>query len=78
MDMEEEIEFSIFLSPEEINDLVDGEYYWIAYQFTSAVEDDETWAIGKYNKKYMQFDLCEKITITTKYVIEAQKVEPAH
>ena len=76
MDMEEEVEFSIYLSPEEIEGLIDGEYYWIAYQFPSA--DDETWEIGKYNKKFEQFDLCSKITITPQYVIEAQKVEPAH
>ena len=76
--MEEEVEFNIFLSPEEIEELIDNEYYWIAYQFSSAIEDDETWEIGKYNKKFKQFDLCSKITITTKYVIEAQKVEPAH
>lgn len=73
--MEEEIEFSIYLSPEEIEELIDGEYYWIAYEFPSA---DEIWEIGKYDRKFNQFNLCTKIAITPKYVIEAQKVEPAH
>ena len=61
------------LSIEEINKLIDGEYYWIAYQFPSA--DDETWEIGKYNKKFQQFDLCDRMTITPKYIIEVHVVE---
>ena len=67
--MEEEIEFSIYLTPEEIEELIDAEYYWIAYQFLSA--DDETWDIGKYDKKFKQFNLCDRKAITPNYVIEA-------
>ena len=74
--MEEEIEFSIYMTAEEIEELIDGEYYWIAYQFPSA--DDEIWEIGKYCKKFKQFNLCDRKSITPNYVIEAQKVEPAH
>ena len=58
---------------EEIGTLVDGEYYWIAYQFPKA--NDETWDIGKYNKKYNQFDLCNRIVITPDYIIEVHEVE---
>jgi hypothetical protein len=65
-----------YLTAEEIERLIDGEYYWIAYEFPNA--DDEIWDIGKYNKKFNQFDLCSRITITPKYIIEVQKVEPAH
>lgn len=81
MDMEKEIVMAkaedwMFLTQEEIEELVDGEYYWIAYEFPK--DDDETWEIGKYNEQFKQFNLCSKITITVQYVIEVQKVEPAH
>jgi len=66
----------MYLEKEEIEKLVNDEYYWIAYQYPSA--DDETWEIGKYNKKFNQFDLCSRIAIAPKYVIEVQKVEPPH
>ena len=49
MGMEEEV--NIYLSDEEIENLVDGEYYWIAYQFPKA--DDEIWDVGVYNKKFL-------------------------
>jgi len=66
----------MYLDAEEISKLVDGEYYWIAYQYPKA--DDETWDIGRYNKKFQQFSLCNRTVITPKYVIEVQKVEPPH
>ena len=69
--MEEEV--NIYLSDEEIENLVDGEYYWIAYQFPKA--DDEIWDVGVYNKKFNQFDLCNRTTITPKYIIEVHVVE---
>lgn len=69
--MEEEV--NIYLNDEEIERLVDGEYYWIAYLFPKA--EDEIWDIGKYNKKYNQFDLCNRTTITPDYIIEVHVVE---
>lgn len=61
------------LTPEEIQELQDQEYYWIAYQFPK--DDDETWAVGKYDKKFQWFSLCEKIIVIVGFVIEAQVVE---
>jgi len=66
----------MYITDEDIDKLIDGEHYWIAYEFPQ--DEDETWEIGKYNKKYNQFDLCNRITITPKYIIEVQKVEPPH
>jgi len=74
MGMEKEIE-GYFLTQEQIERLVDGEYYWVCYEFPNA--DDEVWDIGKYNKKYNQFDLCNRTTITPDYIIEIHKVERA-
>lgn len=65
----------MFMTQEEIDNLVDSEYYWIAYEFPS--DKDETWVIGKYDKKFGQFDTCERISIPPAYVLEAQRVEPA-
>jgi hypothetical protein len=66
----------MYITDEDIEKLIDGEYYWIAYEFPS--DEDETWGIGIYNKKFNQFDLCNRITITPNYIIEVQKVEPPH
>jgi len=66
----------MFLTQEEIDGLEDGQYYWIAYEFPN--DKDETWAIGKYDKKFGFFNLCERISISPDYVLEAQRVEPAH
>jgi len=63
----------MYLDAEQIEALVDGEYYWICYQFPKAL--DETWDVGIYNKKFEQFDLCNRTTITPKYVIEVHVVE---
>lgn len=63
----------IYLNAEEIDALVDNEYYWIAYQLPK--DDDETWVIGKYCKKYNQFNLCDKTAIMPNYVIEVHVVE---
>lgn len=61
------------LTPEEIQELQDQEYYWIAYQFPQ--DDDETWVVGKYDKKFQWFSLCGRTIITLEFVIEAQVVE---
>jgi hypothetical protein len=61
------------LTPEEIQELQDQEYYWIVYRFPS--DGDETWAVGKYDKKFEWFGLCGKTIITVGFVIEAQVVE---
>ena len=61
------------LSPEQIQELQDQEYYWITYSYPR--DDDETWAVGKYNKKYKWFNLCEGIVVTVKYVHEIHLVE---
>ena len=71
MDMEEnEI---IYIDEEKTETLIDGEYYWIAYQFPKS--DDEIWGIGVYNKKFNQFDLCNRVIITPEYIIETHMVE---
>ena len=62
------------LSPKEIQKLQDGEYYWIAYDYPK--DEDETWAIGKYDASLQWFNLCGGIVVTVKYVHEAQKVQP--
>lgn len=61
------------LTTEEIQELRDQEYYWIYYMFPS--DEDERLEIGVYSKKYQQFDLCSRITITPKYVHEVHVVE---
>ena len=61
------------LTPEEIQGLVDGEYYWILYMFPS--DSDERLEVGKYCKAFQQFDLCEGKTITPDYVHEVHMVK---
>lgn len=63
----------MYLSNENIDKLIDEEYYWIAYEFPN--DDDETWEIGKYDKKYNQFHLCNRKIITPKYIIEVHVIE---
>ena len=64
------------ITPEQIQELQDGEYYWIYYMYPS--DEDERLEIGKYDKKLQWFYLCNRTVITPEFVHEVQVVQRPH